>query len=127
TWFTSFLRTLPEIDVGLFLSSLPQSVCKPIQSALLYSNDLIPLRDCGKNYLQDTLIDVLFQGSEHIIPLDLLPHSPLNSLLELSHEKIQQLIEYLGIHDLAVEMKQIIDTVKIKKIHACLSEDKMAY
>lgn len=127
TWFTSFLRTLPEIDVGLFLSSLPESVCKPIQSALLYSNDLTPLRNCGKNYLQDALIDTLFQESENIIPLDLLPNSPLNSLLELSHGKIQQLIEYLGIHDLAVEMKQIIDTVKIKKIHACLSEDKMAY
>ncbi|NDE82887.1 MAG: hypothetical protein EB051_04665, partial [Chlamydiia bacterium] len=93
TWFTSFLRTLPEIDVGLFLSSLPESVCKPIQSALLYSNDLTPLRNCGKNYLQDALIDTLFQESENIIPLDLLPNSPLNSLLELSHGKIQQLIE----------------------------------
>lgn len=42
----------------------------------------------------------------------------------MNTKNLRLLIEFLGLHDLAVEMKQIIDTIKLKKIQASLSKEK---
>ncbi|MCX6988677.1 MAG: hypothetical protein NTZ52_04155 [Chlamydiae bacterium] len=127
TWLTAFLRTLSEVDVGLFLSSLPEPVAKPIKNTVLYSKELSKLTLCAQEYLRSILIDTLLKDQPDIIPMPVLPHSAMNTLLDLPHSTLQKLIEYLGLHDLSVEMKQIIDMVKIKKIQTTLPEDKIIY
>lgn len=127
SWFASFLRTLPEAEVRLFLACFPESASKKLQKALLFSRPIPPLTSPGKRYIQSILIEHIQSGNPDLLPLELLPHSPLNTLLGISNEAIHQLVEYLGLHDLAVEIRQIIDTMKLKKIHAVLSSDKEAY
>jgi hypothetical protein len=59
--------------------------------------------------------------------MELLPDSPLNVLLEMPNSELYQVIDYLGMHDLAVEMKKIIDTVLLKKIQSALDPEKEEY
>jgi len=127
SWFASFLRTLPEGEVRLFLACFPEGMSKKLQKTLLFSKSIAPLSPLGKNYLQHELIKYILPKDSDVIPTECLPHCPLNSLLDLSHEALLSLIEYLGLHDLSVEIRQIIDTMKLKKIHSALSKEKDAY
>jgi hypothetical protein len=56
-----------------------------------------------------------------------LPKSTLNALLALSSKQLRLLVEFLGLHDLSVEIKQIIDNTKLKKIHTVLSKEKQFF
>lgn len=127
SWFTSFLRTLPEAEVKLFLASFPDAVSKKLQKALLFSKPITPVTALARRYLQHELIEHILSKDSDVIPLECLPHSSLNPLLDLSQDSLVSLIEYLGLHDLAVEIRQIIDTMKLKKIHSVLSKEKEAY
>lgn len=127
SWFTSFLRSLPEAEVRLFLGSFPENTAKKLQKALLFSRPILPLTPLAKKYLQSLLVQQLQSGHPDLLLIELLPHSALNTLLDVSHEAMQLLVEYLGLHDLAVEIRQIIDTMKLKKIHSVLSPDQEAY
>jgi hypothetical protein len=51
----------------------------------------------------------------------------LNCLTDFSTQELRLLIEFLGLHDLSIEIRQIIDTVKLKKIHSILSKEKTAF
>ena len=127
SWFTPFLRSLGEAEISLFLGIFPETEYKKLKKALLFSKPIQPISSFAKKYLESVLIDHLMEGTTDILPLELLPHSPLNTLVDISHESLQSLIEYFGLHDLAVEIKQIIDTMKLKKIHSVLSPEKEAY
>ena len=127
TWFTTFLRTLPEADVGIFLSCFPENTKKNLQDAILYSRPSIDLTECAKKYITSILYENIVQSNPDVLPIELLPSCDLNTILDLTTSELYILIEYLGIHDLGVEMKQIIDTTLIKKIQGSLSPEKEDY
>jgi hypothetical protein len=127
SWIAPLLRSLPESEVLLFLSCLPEDLQKKVKHSLMLSQPLPIPTPIAKKYLLSRLYEQLTQQDNDILPVDLLPHSPLNTLLDIQVDSLPMLIEYLGLHDLAVEMRQIIDTTQIKKIHSSLSEAKVSY
>lgn len=127
TWFTPFLRTLAEGEVNLFLAALPSDTANKLQKALLSPGTIPPASPALKSFLQAKLVKALLGDVEEVLPIEALPDSPLNCLLDLSTQEIRLLVEFLGLHDLAVEIKQIIDTVKLKKIHSILSKEKVFF
>lgn len=62
-----------------------------------------------------------------ILPLEFLPSSPLTTLLDSDASELALLIDYLGLYDLAEEIKQIIDTKKIKQIYTFFDEQKCQF
>lgn len=58
--------------------------------------------------------------STEVLPRELLAVTPLTPLLSLSKEDFVILIDLLGIHDLAEEMRGIVDQKKIKAVYQCL-------
>src|SRR3989338_8236373 len=50
SWFSPFLRTLPEKDIKLFLSCLLPPQARGLKQALLLSNALPTLLPIGKTY-----------------------------------------------------------------------------
>src|SRR5438094_36325 len=55
SWFSPFLRTLPEREIKLFLSALTPSQIKGLKHSLLLSNTLPSVSVVGKSYLQEKL------------------------------------------------------------------------
>ncbi|MES2345602.1 MAG: hypothetical protein V4494_06685 [Chlamydiota bacterium] len=125
SWIAPFLRSLAESDIRLFLSSLKKTHAEELQKNLLFTNNLLSLSSSAKNFLQKTLWDKL--GAFQQYPLACLPKSPLNILLTLSSSLFNTLIFLLGLHDLAHEMRQIIETAKLKKIQSTLYQEELKF
>ena len=126
SWLAPYLRKLSEIEIRLFLSALSKSQAETLKALLLFGNQLLPLKGCAKEYLHGVIADVLKHGEE-VLPIECLPHSPLNELLMLPSLKFQEALFLLGLHDLAAEISQIIDAAKVKKIYTALSPDEKNY
>ena len=127
SWFAPFLRTLAEQEIKFFLSVFSEDQAKNLKESLLFSGKTLPLASVTKSFLQKKLIEYILKGKEDLLPIEALPSSPLSCLLEFNADKFHLLIEFLGLHDLSIEIKQIIDTIKLKKIHSFLSKEKLFF
>lgn len=126
SWFAPHLRTLPENDIRLFLSAMNSEQAEGLKTILLFSDHFPELTDAAESYIHEILMKKITQN-EDLLPLNLLPASPLNSLLDLNQEQLENLIRYLGLHDLAFEMRQIIETAKLKRIFGTLTKIEKEY
>lgn len=63
---------------------------------------------------------------EHL-PIEYLPESPLNALLELKKSELLELIDLLGLYDLAHEMRQTLATKNLKNLYMCLSAKQQQF
>lgn len=127
SWFAPLLRTLPANEIPLFLSPLSEKQIKDLKKNLLFSNTLLPLTPLAKQFLEQTWWDHLTKENKDLLPVDFLPPSPLNTLLTLPAEHLQLLISLLGMRDIALELPQIIETAKLKKIEESITPEQLKY
>ncbi len=127
SWFAPYLRTLSEKDIRLFLSALTEEQAVGLKKMLLLSDGKTTLTLTAKLFLQKTLLQEIMGTQSEILPPECLPDSSLNALLNLPFGELEQLIAFLGLHDLAIDMKHIIETAKLKKIQAVLSSPQQSY
>lgn len=78
-----------------------------------------------KNFFFSHLYQLL-GGPEHL-PVEYLPTHELSELLNWNKNQLVSLINFLGLHDLAAEMRSIVDKNLLKKIYACLGADEFYY
>lgn len=135
SWISPFLRTLSEKDIGLFLGALNPEKAASIGKELLYKGKMsssnppesVATSPLGKSFLQTTLVHYLTSEIDDLLPIECLPQSPLNQFLTLSSEAAHEFLDLFGLHDLAAEIKQIIDRQKLSKIHESLSSNQQSY
>lgn len=125
SWLAPFLRMLPENEIRLYLSALTEKQSKELQKALLFSNHLAALTPIAKGYLRKSLWEKI--GGNTQLPIACLFHTPLHILLKLENAELQKLLFFLGLHDLAHEMRQIIETTKLKKIQLALNKEEYQF
>jgi hypothetical protein len=125
SWFSPFLRTLPEREIKLFLASLTSIQVKGLKQSLLLSNTLPSLSLPGKTYLKQVLLTWI--AKEEPVPTYCLPPNPINHLLDLTTQELLSLIDLLSMHDLSVEIRQIIDTTKLKHIYSLLTKAQTSF
>jgi len=122
TWITFYLRNFSENDIRLFAASLSEAKRNEVREILLFSNHSPPLKKEAKKFLQDRLFAKIKNKKKDLLPIECLPEHPLNTLLELTSEQLLELINCLGLMDVAHDLKHIIDTVKRKQIQGALSQ-----
>lgn len=66
-------------------------------------------------------------GPEKPLPFSLFAESKLNVLYHFSKNQIIKLADLLSMHDLATELRQVIDSTLINKIHSILSMEQKKY
>lgn len=125
SWFAPFLRTLSEMEARLFLSALSQPQVNGLKKILLLTNHPVTTSPLVKGFLQKTLWEKI--AEKDLLPWQCLPASALNQLLSLSERQLELSINLLGLHDLSVEMRLIIETAKLKKIQSILSVEQQHY
>jgi len=119
SWIAPYLRTLTESEIRLFLGALSKPQQHGLEKALGLSNHLPELKEVAKRWLRKTLHDVVTQN-QALVPYAFLPDHPLNELLGLTPSIFEKIVPYLGLHDLAFEMRQIISTAALKKLFGAL-------
>ncbi len=78
-----------------------------------------------KSFFQDRLYHLL-KGDEHL-PLNYLPETDLYPLAKWSKKKLVTLIDFLGLYDLASEVRHIVNRDYLKNIYSCLTPMQFHY
>lgn len=125
SWFVPHLRSLTEKEAKLFISCLSLQQMQDLKDALMLSSSFPKLTTLAKKYLIQELFKTI--APESLIPCCFLPQHPLLALLDLNTTQLNTLIELLAMHDLAVEIPQVISTQKLKLINSALTKEQSHY
>lgn len=124
SWFLPTLKTYPEREQIFFLSSLNPTWAESLAHELGIKNPREEISETARGFFSQILLNSLVGPKDQLLPIDYLPPSPLKRLLRLSKKELTKLIDFLALYDLAVEMRQIVETKILKKIYSFLSEDE---
>jgi len=127
SWFLPTLKTYPEEEQELFLSSLNPFAAKSLAKTLKISAKEEEISESARNYLRQVLLDSLIDQKHPPLAAEYLPRGPLRGLLSLSKKELVRLIDFLSLHDLAEELRQIVETKILKKIYSFLSDEEKKF
>ena len=86
-----------------------------------FSSFPVPLR----KFLISQLLKEL-KMDEHL-PLEYLPQTPLSALLDWNKEERMNIINCLGLNDLAPEVRPLVNRQYLNNIYSCLTSQEQAY
>jgi hypothetical protein len=121
TWIAPFLRTLSSSEIPLFLAAVVRDQGEILAETLGFTDPLPTISPIAKKGLRQILLNQVVYDFE-LVPRAFLPQSYFYPLIALSSAKLDKLIRYLGLHDLAFEMRQIIATKELKRIFSALNK-----
>ncbi|HEU64094.1 MAG TPA: hypothetical protein ENH96_01720 [Chlamydiae bacterium] len=124
SWFIPMLNIYSNKEASLFLLALKKQNKKSLQNILGLEDIENDLKASVKSFLKDLLLRSLIKKEDSLLPIDFLFDSKLNKLLFLSKNSLVKLIDFLGMYDLAKELKFIVEKKKLKKIYSYLKEDE---
>lgn len=127
SWFLPTLKAYPETEQKLFLSAVDSYAAKNLARALILSSNGQEMSEIGRLFIRKILLDSLLGPHDRLLPKEYLPPSPLKGLLNLSKKELTRLIDLLSLHDLAAELRQIVETKILKKIYSLLSEEERKF
>ncbi|MCH9608565.1 MAG: hypothetical protein S4CHLAM45_11430 [Chlamydiales bacterium] len=125
SWFHPSLKELPQESLPLFLSLFSSKQISGINKLFALSLSPKKLSFFTQLYLSSYLKQAM--QPEDILPEELIPTSKMNSLLKMSQKQLLCLIDFLGLHDLAADLRQVVDQSMIKKVHATLTPAELKF
>jgi hypothetical protein len=117
TWLKDYILTFPESYIKPLVASLTNKQQISLIDELKLEN-LPKLTLVGKSYFSSILWDKTEEKSH--LPLTLLPHFPLKSLAILNKAQLQKVIDYLGLHDLTLSIRTIVNKALIRSVFETL-------
>ncbi|MDN3509643.1 MAG: hypothetical protein P0S93_06525 [Candidatus Neptunochlamydia sp.] len=127
SWLIAFLERFAEGDKEMILSSLDRNQAERLQEHFKVNGERFHLKKGAKNYLIKAIYEWLISDQKEFLPLEFLPDHPLKPLADLSKKKLQKLVDYLGLHDLAIELKDVIKSDQIKKVQKVLTLEQRRF
>jgi hypothetical protein len=126
SWYLEVLSKYSKPDLVFYLSLFPEK--KRVSLAEKLSCDL-PFYSFSKEleiYHLNILFGELFSGTLPL-PLSYLPDSPISFLLNSTPEKLNKLSFYLGLFDVSIELKSVINGSILKNIEKALFPDEINF
>lgn len=125
SWIADTLSQLPEDKRLFYLAALPTPLQGRAAKLIGIDKEISSLKGPLKLFMQRDLILKILPANH--IPLAYLPPSPLDPLLNISKSELIDLIHYLGIFDLAEEMKKTVNTKLLKNIRLALNAKEQEF
>ena len=122
SWFVPMLRDYSPHEAALFLSCMDQRSAQALSMEIPCKEPKEKLEGIGRKYLRTVLLDSLLGAHNKLLPTAFLPPSPLNRLVSLSKSTFIELIDLLSMHDLAAEIRQIVETKILKRLYSFLTD-----
>ena len=119
SWLGGALKKLPENLQPLVIAALPEPHSSGLATMYKQAVPALSLSEPMKIFLINTLYSQ-FEKKE-ILPLPFLPQTALNPLAELNKPELIEVIDYLGIYDLAGEIRQVVDKNVLKHLYGSLN------
>jgi len=126
SWLLSVLAEMPAEAHGVIAAALPKFQGQYLREHLKIIPSDITLAEPVKAYLLNRFVQRI-PGAAEVLDTAFLPKSHLSRLLEWKREEIIELCNYLGLIDLASEIRHIIDQKKLQKVYSCLNPKEQNY
>jgi hypothetical protein len=126
SWLLPLIEKLPKETLPAIIRSLPKELKTRISQHLNLKEADQPLAEFVKAYLLSMLFKQI-KGSEKVIPVPYLPETPLTPLGQWKKNELVELIEFLGLHDLAEEIRHVVAKKTLKNVYGCLSPKEQSY
>lgn len=124
-WIVNVLKTFEEKRQATMLAALPEAICASTCQLGKWKEPTAHIRtEFAHPILQDLLRAL--QGTAYV-PSSALPKGPLTPLLDVKPDELMQVIDGLGLRDLAEVVRGMIDKKFLHSIYSCLkpSEQKL--
>lgn len=125
SWFAPVVETYPAAVQELFLGALPEG--NRIGLSKLLKLDLHPAvisSPVKLFFLKRLCCGVI---DKNVAPMEFLPDSQLNAMLQLTKPQLVRLIDLLGLHDLAIDIRQVVDRKQIDQVFSLLTLSERQY
>lgn len=125
SWLTTVVKAIPEFIQPLALGLLPEKTKNRLSEKL----SIIPKEGSFLRPIRMKILSYIYNelDAKEVMPKEFLPNSPLKPLLDVEKEELVMLIDLLGIHDLAEEMRSIVDRKLIKAVYCCLKPHQLRH
>jgi hypothetical protein len=129
SWLLPLIQALPTALQNPLVNSLSEAQAQQLRALVDKTSSAdTPIAPTALP-VQTFLIEKLYRNAvpATLLPLPYLPQSTFTALAHLEKAQIVELIDFLGIHDVAESMRYIIDKNSLKKIFDCLSDRKKQF
>lgn len=126
SWIAPTIQGAPEDLKPFLLASLPENYTASIKKLVNFTAPIPTLSPPAKEYFLKLFFSKYHTMGEHL-PLLFVPPSKLGVLLTLSKQQLVEVIDFLGLQDLAEALRHIVDKARLKRIYGCLSAKKQQY
>lgn len=127
SWFLPHLSTFSENDANILISILSPEQKERISAELTLNEESFRPSKLATGFITNRLTSFLTMDTPPIKPILCLRNHPLIFLLDLKREQIEKMIFFLGLHDLAPELKRTVETRLLKSVDEILEEDEKLY
>lgn len=127
SWLISLIKEHTDSDKYLLIGALSEKVHEPLFEYFKLSRRDVKVTQLAQSFITKTLYTQLIQDIPDLLPQEALPLDPLNVLVTFSREQLIELIDLLSLHDLNLELKSLISSVRLKKLQALLSTVQKQY
>ena len=125
SWLIAPLGKIANELQPLILAALPTSHSIGLAKATKQEAPRTPISSSMKTFLVNFLYSHLEKNE--ILPLPFLPVSLLQELVTKSKKELIEIIEFLGLYDLAGEIRHVVDKKLLKSFYACLSASEQQF
>ncbi len=125
SWFSQTLSDYPPTAQALFLSVLPVSQIQGVREMLSLSFPEKPTAPLLRPFILDTLRKTM--QDPDLVSEQHLPPSPLNCLLQIERKHLVQIADFLGLYDLAADLRQVVDKELLGKIYKALNSQQLHF
>ncbi len=121
SWLLHILQPYTENERGFFLATLAPPLSSQLKKLMAIKKNLPTLTPFGKNFLRREMFELIKKERGEALPKNALPDSKFNILISWDAARISLLSFWLGLYDLAEELRYVIDKQVWQRIEAALS------
>lgn len=125
SWLVEPMQKIPKPIQEYALGVIPSQQRSGLAKLLNMKEPGTELHPFARLYFLDKVYQFI-DGSE-ILPVEYLPASSLNELVELDKNQLVEVLDLLGLYDLVHELKHVVDKRHLKRVYACLTKKEQGY
>ena len=125
SWLSELFSNFPKDKQALYLRALNSSQSKGLSSLLGTSFKQAPIPKLASEYLLGSLTLAHPLATE--VQREFLEKSSFSPLLDFDKSRLVNLIDLLGIFDLAAEVKKVVEKTRLKEVYLWLNQQQQAF
>lgn len=126
SWLMPLIEKLSSDVKEVIIKAMPEKERNRLAAALKYNLSKASLSSPVQIYLVDDLYEHI-PGALDVLPAEYLPSTLISGLAGWSKSDLIELIDFLGLHDLSEEIRQVVDKKRLQAVYNCLNKKEQYY